>query len=129
MLRALQERLRVVPVPGSFEYGNYFETWVINEVRRISSYLRKDLKLSFLRTASGVEVDLIVETPRNKIIAVEIKSKPLPMEIDFSSGFRAVRELAPKAECLCVCTGDTQRRVGAVTVMPFHRFLEYVRTW
>lgn len=129
VLRALQERLRAKLVPASFEYGNYFETWIVNEVRRISSYQRKDLKFSFLRTAKDAEIDLIVETPRNKIIAVEIKSKPLPTERDFSSGFLAIKALAPKAECLCVCTGDTRRRVETVDVLPFQQFLDYARTW
>ncbi len=127
VLRALQGRLSVDVEPRSFEFGNYFETWVINEVVRISSYLRKDLRLSFLRTANNVEVDLIIQTPRDQIYAVEIKSKETPISLDFESGFAAIKKIAPRVRCLCVCTGKSARIVDGYEVLPYLDFFRMVR--
>ncbi len=127
VLRSLQKRLTLEVQPKTFEYGNYFETWIINEVIRISSYQRKDLILSFLRTAGGAEVDLIIETPRGKVFGVEIKSKEAPMPSDFEPGFNALKKVAPKAQCFCVCTGKNRRQVGQYEVLPYNEFLKFIR--
>lgn len=127
VLRAIQKKLSLPIQPNTFEFGNYYETWVINEVVRISSYLRKDLTLSFLRTASDVEVDLVIQTPAEKVIAVEIKSKPLPIGRDFEAGFKAIRAIVPTAECYCVCPANTARLVEDYRVIPHGEFFEMVR--
>ena len=128
VLRATQKKLSLEITPGTFEFRNYFETWVINESIKISSYLRKDLSFSFLRTASDVEVDLVIQFPNGRILAVEIKSKKTPDERDFESGFLAIKSLAPKAECICVCTGEAQRIVGDYKVMHYSDFFELLRS-
>jgi predicted AAA+ superfamily ATPase len=127
VLRALQKRLQLKIEPQTFEFGNYFETFVINEVRRISSYARKDLELSFLRTANNVEVDLVIRHPDGRVLGVEIKSKETPIESDFESGFKALREICPEAECLCVCTSKRPRQVGEWSVLPYQDFLQLIR--
>lgn len=128
VLRSLQKRLNAELVPQTFEFGNYFETWIINEVHRISEYLRLDLKLSFLRTAADVEVDLIITTPSQKMIAVEIKSKESPSEIDFASGFRAIESINPEVKKICVCTAQRARKIGNVEILPFAEFFKFVRS-
>jgi len=127
VLRAIQKKLSLQIAPNTFEYGNYYETWVINEVIRISSYLRKDLTLSFLRTAGDVEVDLVIQTPTEKVIAVEIKSKPLPIGVDFRAGFKAIKSLVPAAESYCVCPAASARIVEGYPVIPHAEFFEMVR--
>ena len=72
-------------------------------------------------------VDLVVETPRNKIIGIEIKSKPLPQELDFASGQKALRAVAPKAEFFCACTGNTKRIVGDGKVWPYQEVLKMLQ--
>jgi len=127
VLRALQKKLNLELSPQTYEYGNYFETWVINEAFKISSYLRKDFTFSFLRTARDVEVDLIVQNPQGEILAVEIKSKPYPNEIDYQSGFKAIETINSKAKKICVCTASISRKVGDVEILPFGEFFESLR--
>lgn len=127
VLRSAQKKLRLELQPHSFEFGNYFETWVINEVKRISSYLRKDLELSFLRTSSGVEVDLIITFPDGCTWAVEIKSKKTPIEADFAAGFKAALAVCPKARCLCVCPGEYPRKIGPFEILPYQQFFDELR--
>ena len=42
----------------------------------MNHYFKKDFKLSYLKTSSDVEIDLIIERPGRKTILVEIKSSP-----------------------------------------------------
>jgi len=124
VVRAIEQRLTAPLQNKTFEYGKYFESWVINEVFRFNRYADKDWKLSFLRTANDVEVDLIIETPRGKTYAIEIKSKPVPTLLDFQPGFKAILALVPNAKCLCICTGQESRLVGEYQVLPWRAFLE-----
>ena len=119
VLRAAQQKLSLELTPATFEYGNYFETWFINEVIRLNNYLRKDYTLSFLRTSGNAEVDLILESPAGVIIAIEIKSKQIPIANDFISGFKAVKSMIPSAECICCCTGINARLVDGYEVLHF----------
>jgi len=128
VLRAMQGQLSVDLQPQTFAYGNYFETWIINQVSIISRYFRKDLKLSFLRTANNVEVDLVIETPAGKIIGVEIKSKQIPEQRDFGAGFAALKSLVPDARCICVYPGKNSRVAEDVSILPYAEFFQFVKS-
>lgn len=65
----------------STELGYSFEAWVINESMRISSYYDLDYGFSYYRTEKGAEIDLIIETPRGQMIAIEIKSSDSPSPV------------------------------------------------
>ncbi len=56
---------------GSDAYGRAFEHFLINEIRAYLSYAQRNDRLSYWRTSSGHEVDLIVG---NMEIALEFKS-------------------------------------------------------
>lgn len=124
IVRAAEQKLTAAIVPGSFEYGKYFESWFINEVIKINHYREKDWQLSFLRTSNDVELDLIIETPRGEILGIEIKSKAAPVEVDFASAFAALKRLKPTARCVCVCTGPAARKVGNYEVLPYQAMLQ-----
>jgi predicted AAA+ superfamily ATPase len=128
VLRALQGQLRVELKPQTFAYGNYFESWIINQVRTLSQYFRKDLKLSFLRTASDAEVDLVIETPLGEVLGIEIKTKAVPDSRDFEAGFAALKRMVPKARCICVYPGDVARISDGYPVIPHREFFELVKT-
>lgn len=46
--------------PGSEEFGRAFEHFLIEEVRAYLSYRERDLPMTFWRTSTGLEVDLVV---------------------------------------------------------------------
>ncbi len=71
---------------STYEYGDLFETFVINEFFKIADALEKKWRFSFLRTKNDVEVDLIIEKPRGKPVLIEIKSsKNRPISEKLSS--------------------------------------------
>jgi uncharacterized protein len=121
VLRSVQGQLTVDA--QSFAFGNLFETYVINEVFRINDYYRKDFKLSFLRTASDVEVDLIITKPNGTTIGVEIKSKPFPEACDYESGFQALKQIRKDTINICVCTGTQELRKDGVSILGYRDFL------
>jgi predicted AAA+ superfamily ATPase len=57
--------------PGTREYGRAFEHFILQECWAYSHYSRSDFPMSFWRTASGSEVDLILG---DGDVAIEIKS-------------------------------------------------------
>jgi predicted AAA+ superfamily ATPase len=127
VLRGIQRKLTAPLQSGTFEFGNCFETFFINEVIRINSYLRKDWKLSFLRTENDVEVDLIIETPRGEVIGIEIKSKVIPHKTDFYSGFLALRAVHKNAKFICAHTGERPLLVEGVDALPYTEVLNLLR--
>lgn len=58
-------------IPGTNEYGRFFEHFILQECWAYRHYSRKDFPISFWRTASGAEVDLILGDAE---VAIEIKS-------------------------------------------------------
>ena len=72
--RALAGTLRVELLPQTYAFGDAFEHWVILECHRANEYKKLDYKMSYLRSKSGTEIDIVVERPGNTELLVEIKS-------------------------------------------------------
>lgn len=74
VIRALQNLSEESLLPSTFEYGDLFETFLINEFFKLNEALEKRWHFSYLRTKDDVEIDLIIEPPRGLPILIEIKS-------------------------------------------------------
>jgi predicted AAA+ superfamily ATPase len=59
--------------PSAEERGPLLETYVLHELRAFASYTRRDLRLSYFRSPSGVEVDFIV-SEGGVHIGIEVKA-------------------------------------------------------
>jgi predicted AAA+ superfamily ATPase len=82
--RAMEGLLNVPVVPGTYGYGRAFEHFLLCECYRLNSYHRLDLKFSYLKTKTDLEIDLIVERPGLPCILVEFKSADQVSEHDAS---------------------------------------------
>ena len=71
--RAMAGELGNAIVSRSHAYGNAFEHFLVCEIFRLNSYLRKDFSISHYQTTAGGEVDLVLHKA-NHVIALEIKS-------------------------------------------------------
>ena len=79
VVRAIRNMAGEVLNQSTYEYGELFETFVINEFFKLNEAREKRLAFSYFRTKDNVEIDLVVEPPRGKPKLVEIKSsKKLP---------------------------------------------------
>lgn len=74
VVRTLQNLVEHEVENSTYEFGNLFETFLINEFFKLSSALQKRWEFSYLQTSSQNEIDLIIEKPRSKLILIEIKS-------------------------------------------------------
>jgi predicted AAA+ superfamily ATPase len=97
-------------------------------VRALSRYFKKDLQLSFLRTAAGAEVDLIIETPLGEVFGIEIKTKAVPDSRDFEGGFAALKKIVPKAKCFCVYSGEVKHVSDGYQIIPYKDFFKLIKS-
>lgn len=115
VVRQLQGRVAVTP--GTAEYGDAFETFIINEVFAFSDYVRS-LGLNFWRTTTSCEVDLIIDDH----IAVEIKGKQ-QISSDDLKGLKAIAEERSFKRLVCVSLEKRPRKVGQIEILPYQEFL------
>jgi uncharacterized protein len=106
-------------LPKSELFGNAFEHFLILELHAFISYTRKDVVLNYWRTASGFEVDLVI----NGEIAIEFKGTDLVKERDLK-GLRAFKE-EQLAERHLVVSCDPERRLtnDGIEIWPWSEFL------
>jgi uncharacterized protein len=106
--------------------GEMFETMVVAEVHKWVHTMALDTPLSFYRTRSGLEVDLLVTTPRG-IVGMEIKHREVVVDKDLR-GLRALGQaLGPQwVGGLVITRGGTLRRLDAqarIWAVPVERLL------
>lgn len=122
--RALRKTAAVDLEPKTSEYGRAFEHFVILEIMRMASYQNLDYSFSFYGSSNQAEVDLIIETPRKQVFAVEIKSSS--SESAALKGLKSFREICPKAVLYCASLSPRKRVVRDMTVLPWRDVFEAV---
>jgi predicted AAA+ superfamily ATPase len=109
---------------GSDVFGRAFEQFVLNEVRARISYADLDAALSFWRTHSGHEVDVIVGDLQ---VAVECKSSRRLRTSDLK-GMRALMEEHSVGRAIVVCREAEPRRTeDGIDILPWRVFCD--RLW
>jgi predicted AAA+ superfamily ATPase len=109
---------------GSDRFGRAFEHFVLNEVRAYLAYRRIDLPISFWRTTSGFEVDLIVG---NMELAIECKSTRDVRNADLK-GLRALGEEHKRVRRIVVSRMEQPRTTeDNIEMVPWRLFCE--RLW
>lgn len=103
-------------VAGSSDFGRAFEHLVLSELRRLSSYHRKNFSFSYLRTKDGAEIDLIIERPGMPLALVEIKSTSRISELDLKH-LRAFSPDFPKSVSYCLSTDPKPQRFGNIEAL------------
>ncbi|MCK5055010.1 MAG: DUF4143 domain-containing protein, partial [Candidatus Aminicenantes bacterium] len=107
---------------GSELFGRAFEHFLTMEVFAHSSYSDMNYPVSYWRTASGFEVDLIL----NSRVAVEIKSTDRVTNKHLK-GLRAFKE---EHDCTCILVSRDERprqTFDEILILPWRVFLD--RLW
>jgi predicted AAA+ superfamily ATPase len=125
VVSALIKKLNVPYLESSYEFGRAFEHLFICELIRINEYKRLDMNFSFYRTERGAEVDCIVETPKGKLIAVEIKSTRNPVSAH-CGGLYSFMQKVPDAELILACRAPHNLQINRVLAMPWEKALQYI---
>lgn len=96
-------------------FGNAFEHFIIKEFIDISKALGKDFRFSFYRTENNAEVDLIIECPKSKIYAVEIKSLTSPRLKDLK-GLKSFQDICPEAGLYCASLAPKRYKIDNIII-------------
>ncbi len=106
-------------VEGSDLFGRAFEHFLLNEVRAFIAYQRPEVPVTFWRTSSGHEVDLIVG---NLDSAIEFKSSKRVRDRDLR-GMRTLREEHTVRRSIVVSREDRPRTTeDEIEMMPWPEF-------
>ncbi|MCZ0931656.1 MAG: AAA family ATPase [Oligoflexia bacterium] len=121
--RALQKTLTVELLPQTFSYGEAFEHWLLLEVIKNASYQRKDWTYSYLRTKEGLEIDLIIQRPKD-LLLIEIKSKDRVSGEDAKALSSLAKDIDPKAKKWLVSRDTLERDFNSVRALPWQKALK-----
>ena len=118
VVRAIAQQLTLIPTPQTSYYGDLFEQFIIIECIKLANYFKYEYRFSYLMTAAGVEIDLVVERPGHKILFVEIKSNSNVQEQDLSS-MRQITLDFGDAEAVCFSQDARKKKIGNIMVLPW----------
>ncbi|KAF0134588.1 MAG: putative ATPase [Candidatus Saganbacteria bacterium] len=126
VVRALSKKISVPLEPKTPDYGRIFEHFIILEIMRAAEYNKLDYSFSYYRTESGAEVDLIIETPKGQILAIEVKATNI-IESPHIRGLISFKESCPEAILYCVCLAPHRRIVDKVTIIPWQEMIKELK--
>ena len=106
--------------PGSADFGHAFEHLIIQEIIAYISYTHRRKKLSYWRTTSGFEVDLIYGDAE---VAIEIKSSQ-EIQPKHIKGLKAFKEEHPNARTIIISLDVAYRKMNDVEIWPVDQFLK-----
>lgn len=121
--RALTKKTGVALTRRTSDYGRAFEHFIIAEAMRLAAYHELDYTFSFYGTSSQAEVDLIIETPEKKTIAVEIKAADNP-DIASLRGLKSFASICPVAELYCASLAPHKRIVDGICILPWKELFQ-----
>jgi predicted AAA+ superfamily ATPase len=78
---------------GSPSFGPLLETFVLNELRKMSGWSKVRVKPFHFRTEAGREVDIVLEDNRGRIVGVEVKAA-MAIGSNDVAGLKHLREVA-----------------------------------
>lgn len=105
---------------GTSDYGHAFEHLVVQEIIAYMHYRHSDEKLSYWRTYTGIEVDLIIGEAR---VAIEIKSveEVLPRHL---KNLRSFAEEHPQSRRIVVSLDVFSRRMNDIECLYVKDFFQ-----
>jgi len=121
--RALQNTLNVPAQKSTSQYGELFESFLINQIRTKLEYQSKQYQLSYLLTKDGAEIDLIIERAGQQTLCIEIKSGEAVREESLTN-LRKLSEDIENSLPVCLYAGETDFKYGDIRVFPWAKGIE-----
>jgi predicted AAA+ superfamily ATPase len=107
------------PEPGTDVYGHLFEAFFIQELRAYLSYREKLETMTYWRTSTMLEVDLILG---DMAVAIEFKSQERIQPRDLR-GLRALAEEFKPGRKIIVCREPQARQTeDGIEILPWQKF-------
>src|SRR3990167_4507760 len=112
-------------VPRSFEYGQLFEAFIINEIHRRLTYHGKQFKLSYLRVKEDLEIDLIIERGNLAPTLVEIKSTP-KVDERHARGLQILGDYFKSSKKYLISNDPDKKRFSNVLACPWMEAIDQI---
>ncbi len=123
VVRALSKKTSVPLEPKTPDFGWAFEHFIILEIMRAAEYNKLDYNFSYYRTERGAEVDLIIETPKGEVLAIEIKATDV-IKSPHMQGLISFKETCPQAKLFCVSLSPRRKMLGEIAVLPWQEAIK-----
>lgn len=108
------------PKIGTPEFGKSFEHYILMELKAYKAYCEPDMEISYWRTASGYEVDFVLEDMQT---VIEVKAGKVH-EGDLRH-IRALHEDYKTKKSLVVCFETTPRKTDDnIEILPWQVFIK-----
>lgn len=125
--RALSMSLTQKLLPNTYVFGKTFEHFLIIEIYRLNQYLKKDYRLSYLRSKDHAEIDLIIEEPSGLIYLVEIKSSTSVDDRDVRTLRRFLSEFpTPKTKAFIFSLDPRPKIIDNIPCLPWMQGLREI---
>jgi len=118
IVRALSHMLSVPLIESTSYFGELFESFIIMECFKLASYYYSDYRFSYLMTADGVEIDLVVERPAKPLLLIEIKSGTQVKKMELKNLQDIAKELG-NCEAVCFSNDPLRRKIDNVMIYPW----------
>lgn len=116
--RALARSLRVEPVEQTSYFGEVFEQFIVSTLYALNQYRKTDYRFTYLQTAGGAEIDLVVERPGRSLALVEIKSATTVKE-EHLRRLKHFESDFPDAEFYLISRDARPQKVGKIQLVPW----------
>lgn len=120
--RALGRMLSVPVRVRTNYYGDLFEYFIIAEIKKCTQYFQDEFRLSYIRTKSGHEIDVIVQRPGKKTLLIEIKSSD-DVQSDQLKVLNNLKDDFKNCEVICMSRDPRKKKYGDITVWPWREAL------
>jgi predicted AAA+ superfamily ATPase len=117
VVRALRQLPRIVP--EQTEWGEFFEQFIMMEIKSWIDYFEPLASLKFWRSTSKFEVDFVLDGR----IAIEVKSAK-KIDRRHLRGLVALKEEKICTDYIVVCHEERPRVEDGIEVLPWKDFLE-----
>lgn len=126
IVRALSGKLNFPVIPKTFEHGQLFESFFINEVKRLYSYLEIDAQFSYLKVDENQEIDLIIEIAGEVIALCEIKSAD-KVDERYSNKLNLFGDDFPKAKRIIISNDPHTKKFGEAIALHWREALRVLK--
>ena len=123
--RALAERVDYELAPKTFEYGQLFESFIVNEIKRRLTYLDKQFSLSYMRVSDDTEIDLIIEQSSKARWIIEIKSTT-SVDERHARALATLREDFKDARALVISNDPAPKNFSGIDALHWTQAIEQI---
>ncbi|MBK5200445.1 MAG: ATP-binding protein [Spirochaetaceae bacterium] len=105
-------------IEGTSIYGEFFEQFIILEIKKFINFKEPSMKMNYIRTSTGIEIDCLL----NKQIAIEIKSSKIITNRHYKN-LKMIKENFITRK-IVVCQTLEYYKEENIEIMPYKVFIE-----